>query len=461
MNKKILISTIIFCLFTVFDLHAQITKIYGKVQNADGYLIELKKPTDYLSMHEQKASEDLIQEGGAFSMEIELKSTQLFFINIGLQKTEIYLEPSKSYEIFIQYDPQKEQISYVNKAYLEYEILNSDADELNNQIGLFNYKVNQFLISNFNQIYKRRNRNIISQFNAEIKSEFKNSSSFLKNYIDFRLASIDQTSGSKSRSEIYESYFQEEEVFFENDEAMRFFHQSFEKYLMKPNPYFELPQLMNEIFGKADLELVFSAFNNDPLLQSRLLKELALLKSLQELYFIPSVNKKNVLALMGKIGQKSIFPKIKNIAFNLVQELSYLRAGEQFPNDYLAEFDLIDRMKNSDSTEVFLHFFTIPCADCVSEMDSISNIHKKYSKDVRFISVALNAKENQIDKLKKDKKYSWEIIVASQPFKLAATYRINSLPAYFLIDSNNEVVLNAALEPWRGFSSFFKSRFKH
>ena len=457
MNKKFLFSTILFCFYAIINGHAQVTKVYGKASNANSYTIELRRQSDFLSMMEQKVCEDLIQDDGSFSMKIELKTVQLFFISIGFQNAPIYLEPGKSYELEVNYDPEKEQITFVNKPYLAFEVLDADENELNHKINAFEFKVNQFLVDNFNQIYKYRNKKTISQFSDQINAEFKNSSPFLKTHIDYRLASIEENSGLKNRNEIAQSYFKNTEVFFENDEAMRFFNQVFDQYLLRPNTYFELPSLMNEINGKANLELIFTFLNQDPLLEKQSMKELALLKGLQELYYKPSTNKKALLALIHNIGSNSLNIGIIKIATNLVQHLKYLRMGEQFPVAYKSEI----KDFAANGKDLFLHFFTIPCIDCVREMDSISSLYQSYHKEVRFVSIALNAEPNEIDKLVKAKQYAWEIIVASEPFTLAEIYKIYSLPSYFLINSNNEIIMNPALNPWRGFSSSFKANYKH
>ncbi len=457
MNQKLFIVAILFFFGLITSLQAQKTKIYGKVENANSYSFKLIKHTDFLSMLEEKVAEDLIDDHGNFSLEIELKSTHLFLLNIGFQKAEIYLEPGKSYELKVKYDPLKEQITFVNNAYLDFEILNSTKNELNHQIRVFDGEVNQFLIENFNKIYKYRNQKIINQFSEKIKAEFNDVMPFLKTYIDYRLASIEENSGLLNRKSISTAYFQNPEVFFENDEAMRFFNQAFDQYLLKPNLFFERSKLMQEIHTEANLESIYAMLDNDPLLHDQALKELALLKSLQELFYLPSANEKALLSLMNKVGQNALGPEIAKMANHLTKRLSYLRIGAQFPQEY--EIELED--SSSNGKDLFLHFFSLPCADCVREMDSISTLYQVYKKEVKFVSIALNSEKSALEKLLKAKQYSWEIVLSSESFKLAEIYDIKSLPSYFLINSDDEIIINPALKPWKGFSHAFESQYKH
>ena len=439
---------------------SQMTKIFGKAETAIGYMIKLKTFSDYLSMTEQQISECVIQPDGSFLLETDLSFTKMCILVIGFQKTEIYLEPGKSYELLIAYNHGNERITYVNTSKLDTKFINLPLDDLNNQIGDFNYQANNFLVKNFNRIYKNRDKNIINDFNTEIRQHFQNPSEYLTNYIDFRIASIEYNSGLKNRLTIFHNYFEGRDILYVNDEYMQFIRQLFENYLSAPNPYFDITQLRSEIFGKTDLEIIFSMFSKDPLLKNAALKELVLLNGLYELSFNPNVDKSTLCSAIEKIGQTSLFPKHKKIAFNLVRQLNYLQPGTKFPQDYLTQLKNKNFCKDLDKA-IFINFFTLPCADCVREMDSIAGLFQKYSKEVQFVSIALNSTDDEVKKLVSVKKYSWQIFLATQAFELAEIYRIHSLPTYFLIDSNSKILMNPALVPWRGFSSAFGSVFEY
>lgn len=460
MIKKFILL-ISFVSLLIISTHGQTTKIYGKVENATGYEIKLKAYSDYFSMTEEQLTQCVIGSDGSFLLETDPLDTKLYVLVIGFQRAEIYLEPDKAYQLLIKYDKNRELITFVNKAYLNFQFVELPVDDLNTRIADFSSQTNNFLVTNFDRIYKRRDKKVINDFSKTIKDAFRNSSEFLKNYIDFRIASMEYSSGLKGRLTIFENYFLNKNILYTNEKYVQFFKELFDKYLMKPNPYFEIQQIKNEIFGQADLELIFSVLNNDPLLQNRELKELVLLKSLYDLYFISSNNKIAILSLISNVGKSSQFSEIEIVASNIFNQLTFLRPGNDFPSDFFKDGNAESKFTDRSEKSFFISFFTIPCADCLREMDSIAKLHKKYSKDVQFISIALNADDSEIDNLVKDKNYSWEIIHATHDFKLAETYQIKSLPAYFLINSKGKILLNPALSPWKGFSPSFKSVFKY
>ncbi len=459
MNQKFVI--LLFLLAWLFPAYAQKTKIYGKVKNAQNYVIQLKTYSNFLSMTEQVIDECIIEDNGSFILETELQSTRLHVLAVGFQKAHIYLQPNNEYQVEINYDKESEQITFVNKSPLDFQFIDLDANDLNFRIADFNAKANDFLVAHFDQIYKRRNKNLIKGFSEEIKKSLENPSIFLESYIDFRLASIEYSSGLKDRVTIFEDYFLNKEILFGNDEYMQFFNEFFDKYLMKPNPHFNVQQLRTEIFSKGDFEHIYSILNKDPLLNSWDMKELVLLKGLYDLYFMPTTSKDDILRLINKIGQESSFAEIKKMALSIHDQLKYLTIGTDFPQAYVENLNPDLQELSTSAKATFVSFFSIPCSDCIREMDSIASIQKKYSKDVRFMSIALNTSENELNKLIKARNYSWEIKLASKPFKLAENYQLKALPAYFLIDTEARILINPALKPWKGFSESFRSVFKY
>lgn len=459
MNYKFTLFSALFVLwFSVVS--GQETKIYGKVENAAGYVIKLKTYSDFISMKMWVIDECVVQQDGSFELKSTLSSTQVFILQIGFQKSEIYLEPNKTYQLSIKYDKDREQITFVNNPYLEYQFIDLPKDDLNNQISEFNFRADQFLLANFNRIYKNKERKLILDFGTEIKQLFDNPSDYLRVYIDFRLASLELNSGLQNRESVYKIHMQNKPFYALHDEYMRFFNQLFEKYLSVPNKYFDQNVLLQKIYENADLESIMALLKKDSMLENQKFREMALLKILYDLYFIPSGNHASIIKLIDEIGGSTDNSDHTQIAKNMVQQLTYLRPGTKAPA-YIPE-DLEGNnfnIPNQSKQITFVQFFTIPCNDCIREMDSIAELYQLYAEDVQFISVGIKTAPNTL--LDLTKKYPWKILHTNDVFGIAEIYQINSLPAYFLIDSEGVIRQNPALVPWNGFSQFFKSEFKH
>ncbi|PKP29995.1 MAG: hypothetical protein CVU00_14065 [Bacteroidetes bacterium HGW-Bacteroidetes-17] len=198
----------------------------------------------------------------------------------------------------------------------------------------------------------------------------------------------------------------------------------------------------------------------DPLLVNPEFREMALLKILYDLYFIFSANHASILKLFGEIGTRSGNSYHAQIAKSLAQRLNYLQPGTKIPTYTLKDLEGNSfTIPNQSNQATFIQFFTIPCNDCIREMDSIAVLYQHYAKDVQFVSVALNTPKNILNDL--IKKYPWYFVLTSDVFKIAEIYQMNTLPAYLLIDAKGVIRQNPALVPWMGFSQSFNSEFRH
>ena len=237
MIKKYVVFTALFLLVTIV-LPAEVITLFGKAENAGSYTIKLKIYQDYLSMLEESLDECVVHPDGTFRLSAELNETRLALLSIGFQEALIYLEPGKSYELLVNYDKTREQITFVNKPYLQLQFRNLPSDDLNMQIAEFNSRADQFLIANFNRIFKSKNRMVINEFRKELEETFQNPSPYLNASIHYRLASIEYSSGLIEKAALYETYFKNHKIRYHHDEYMAFFRQFFENYLSEPNIYF-------------------------------------------------------------------------------------------------------------------------------------------------------------------------------------------------------------------------------
>ncbi len=412
-------------------------------------------------MLEESLDECVVHPDGTFRLSAELNETRLALLSIGFQEALIYLEPGKSYELLVNYDKTREQITFVNKPYLQLQFRNLPSDDLNMQMAEFNSRADQFLIANFNRIFKSKNRMVINEFRKELEETFQNPSPYLNASIHYRLASIEYSSGLIEKAALYESYFKNHKIRYHHDEYMAFFRQFFENYLSEPNIYFNNQELLNAIYKGAGLKAVKSLLAKDVDVDDPILKELVLINGLRGLYFKAIKYQAEILSLLIEISKESTIAANKNIAENLVYQLSYLKPGTIAPNIELSDLNGNTFQLNAENQKAtFLHFFTFPCASCDQEMDSISVLYEMYKDRVDFVGVAINATVSNLKNFLSEKGYQWSFVLSENPFELAEIFQLNVLPSYILVDEKGIIKKNPALVPWEGFQGAFKLEFR-
>ncbi len=456
MDLKKLYWSILSLLFSV-SVFCTNTNISGVVNNANGYTIGLKVYGDYISYLEKTVASTIINEDGTFSLDLNLAQTGLYKLVIGFQEAEIYLEPNEKYQLSINYDPTKERIIFVNKTYLEVKLLRGEEEILNNNIRAFNAYYNDFLSRNFNLIYRGKQRRLLDTLESEINRRFTNNSTFVANTINYRIATLEQAAGFKNRIAIFNTYFKNKDILYGNLEYMNLFNDFYKNYLQTPNRFFNSQVVQGEIHHQADLAKVIDYLENDPLLSNQQIRELVLIKGLTELYYAPGINQENILSLYNELRESTNFPVHIEIIKNIYHQLTYLKAGTKMP-----EINLIDLQGNIHKPEeyygkyIFMSFFTLPCDECMRELDSLANIFPKYKSEVEFISVAYELTSEDLQLLKRNKAYKWNFMIPAKRFRLAELLRLRSLPDYILIDPNGTILAYPAIFPNRSSDASFK-----
>jgi len=99
---------------------------------------------------------------------------------------------------------------------------------------------------------------------------------------------------------------------------------------------------------------------------------------------------------------------------------------------------------------VYIDFWGTSCAPCLAQIPAANQLKERFKdKDVVFLNIAF---DNSIDKLKRFidyKSFKGVHLIEKKGFasNVADSYKINSLPHYFLIDKNGYIVNGEAPRP--------------
>lgn len=456
MSLKFFCWNILSLLFSVSAVCAT-TNISGNVNNANGYTIRLKLYGDYISYLDKTVASTKINEDGTFSLDVDVKQIGLYKLAIGFQEAEIYLEPNETYKLRINYDPSMERITFVNRTYLNVELLQQKQEDLNIIIQEFNAYYNEFLSQNFNLIYRSKQKRLLDTLKNEINRRFINHSTFVANYIDYRIASIEQAAGFKNKEAIFNIYFMNKEILYGNIEYMYLFNDLFENYFQTPNMYFDSQHIQRLIHEQPDLNKVINFLANDPLLKNQQIRELVLIKALTQLFYVSGMNQKNILNLLDEIKKASNFPVHVDIIKNIYHKLTYLSSGTKMPEISLLDLNgNLHKLEEYSGKYIFMSFFTLPCDECMRELDSLASIFPNYEAVVEFVSVAYELTSKDLQLLKSNKAYKWNFMIPAMRFRMAEILRLKSLPDYILIDPKGTILAYPAIFPNRSFGATFK-----
>jgi peroxiredoxin len=237
---------------------------------------------------------------------------------------------------------------------------------------------------------------------------------------------------------------------------MEFFNQFFNQYLIGGNKFVSEKDIEKGINDLVSLPALMDSLGKDTLLLSESLRELVLIKTLQELYYSPFYYPQNILSILGQIITTSPFLLNRSIALNVRNSLTKLQKGTIAP-----DFTLPDLAQNTVSLSdqkgktVYLSFLTTWTFACLGEFKIMDSLYTVWRNEIDFITISLDKNPEVVTRFKKEKNYNWTFLYNGTGYDLIRDYGIKTFPLFVLIDSEGKILQYPALKPSEGIGETF------
>lgn len=453
MRLRILLLSLI-----LFPFLSQATpvKISGVAPGAEGKRIELITISDFISLTEKISTYGMIDSLGAFALTIDLDQTVYAILSIDFHRAELFLQPAQNYSIKIarmDYKELQDVNPFIQSAKLDVSFESFNPDDINSLIGDFSVKYNDFLLKNFNALYRDRNRAILDTFMTHTHAAYaKVTDVYFKNYITYKLASLVQLTQSMNQAQIGKRYFADAPILYQNIEYMDFFNEYFSKYLTATSRALKFIDYKTILDSQDPYKGMMKALEADTILRKVQLRELVLLKGLLEMYNSPNYEKGKVLVVMKAIQENTKFPENKVVANGIVHMLTKLLPGSPAPDFKLLALGQKEvTMADFRGKLVVLNFWTTYCQGCISEMDKMKSLYDKYKDRVNFVSISADKdywKTDYFISLKKD--FVWNFLHIGTDYNLIKEYDVRSYPLFVIIDQDGKILQCPADLPSNG-----------
>jgi len=380
-------------------------------------------------------------------------------LELDYYSTTFYLQPGENYNLAFDSISLADQYRpFYEKEPLVFRIVDNEPNDLNNLIFEFNEIYNDFLAENFRGIYNRRNKSLIISLRSEMNQKYAGiENPYFKDYIDYKIASIEVSTSGTNKPELFRKYLQGKPILYFHSAYMEFFNQFFEQYLTAGNKFVSEKDLEKGINNLISLPALMDSLGKDTLLQSESLRELVLIKCLQELYHSPYYYPQNILSILDQIMATSSFPEHRSIAMNVRNGLTKLQKGTIAP-----EFKLDDLSENPVSlsdhkgTTVYLSFLNTWTYACLTEFKILDSLFGFWGNDIDFITISLDKSQEIVTQFKKEKNYNWTFLYNGNGYDLIQDYGIKTFPLFVLIGADGKILQYPANKPSEGIGDSFK-----
>lgn len=448
-------------LLSGFSVAGQNITIKGVAPTHEGKEIALYRYNDLVTYTQTKEVFDTVDSKGGFELKLDVYYQQAVILKIGNLSGKLYLEPYYQYGIIF---PPADSANYSNPNTEQSVDINimGDSTELNARIIDFNTQFDNFWAKNYKAFVAQRLHQQLDSFQLYCNKRYaKVKNRYFKTYVEYSFASVNENTG-RHHNYVAKAYLLDKPVCYTNYEYMEFFNQFFKQYL-KSKESSKIGNAMLDIVNEqGNYQALNALLKDDPLLKNDSIRELVILKSMFEFYYYPKYNKEKVSGIIAQIGEQTKNEEHRKIAANMLRFFQKLQAGSPAP-----AFTLKDAKGKSWALSdfkgkyVYLDFFASWNTESMKEMKKMEQIEKKYGDRIVFISVCMDDSLKAFTEfVKKNPKYEWLFLYGGDDKILKERYDLKTVPDYFFISRDGDLVQSPALRPSEGIELRFKQIFK-
>jgi peroxiredoxin len=272
---------------------------------------------------------------------------------------------------------------------------------------------------------------------------------YFDTYITYTIAALEEKT-KLSDKKLFSNYISGKPIMYSNPEYMNFFNAFYKQKIQNFALSKEGFPLGFQINDRGSLPGVINILNRDPFMKNDTIAELVLLKGLYESYYDGSFKRGSIIAILQQISTDSRVAEHRQIAINILNSFSKLKAGSAAPF-----FELPDKNGVTHSLDelrvknyIYLMFYDAGCTSCLEQMKVITAFKKQYGERITFVSVSTDKSNAELKNFcAKNPKFDWLFLYDNTNGQLKSNYEIKSMPEYFLINPDGKFVQVPAESP--------------
>jgi peroxiredoxin len=440
---------------------AQPVLIKGLAPSYEGKEISAYSYKDLITYTPVKIGSSQVNDSGRFSISIDgIKTSQYLYLSINNEQGSIYVSPSSTYHVIF---PPPDSTHYENPFtvhMVDMTFIEHDSDNINSMVIDFNEQFDKFWNQCYLYFIRKEGPHYLDSFYLAMQHRYASvNNAYFKNYMQYNIAEIgiNILEGPKI---LGEKYIQNKPVLYHSYEYMKFFNDYFNDYVEQ----FSLTSKgedINRYLQSANYNGMKEVLKINTLLRTNdSLCELVLLKGLYEMYYSGTFNKESVKQMIGLVSTNTKIEESKIIAGDMLNSFSAVISGNATPDFALKDVKgAMSSIIDFRGKYLYLCFFRSKSDQCLSELDVISSLYKRYGKKLNIVCISEDDKLGDLQIfLDQHKIFTWTFLY-DEGGKVRDKYDVKTLPEFFLINPQGKFYLSPADSPSHGIELIFDKLF--
>ena len=439
-----------------FITNGQHAMVRGVAPLSMGQEIQLRVYDDPISGKERILAKQIIDVDGSFELKVFPNEVQYAFLQVGQECADFFIERDKDLELtFVprKKDPNKPEAFY-ERHFFAPKILGGKSAKMNQQVIAFNDTLDAFLEALYPILVNRKSPALVAKaldgFEKAALKEFKQAEPFVKNYIKYSIATVEQTFVG-NRDKLFAKYLNGSKAQFNNPSYVDFLLQFYQGAVHKMavvNRYEECKKAFDgkEAFAKLDQMLL----EQEPMLQDVYVRRLVLIEGIDGLFGQREFEAEKLINALNNFGMFSSNSYHGSAAKNIAAKHEKLAKGTDAPEIEFRDLDGVEkRLSDFEGKYVFLELTDAKNAYCQRETNVIPNLKEEF-KNFRFVTVCVGNSDAEMKSLQKQMNINWEFGGVQISSSVMDDYDVKSLPLFFIINPDGKFYSVPAKDPTKG-----------
>jgi peroxiredoxin len=403
---------------------------------------------------------------GGFSSLIDIQKPRWIFINTGIFRITMYIEPGFGYEINLPPKTKKTEANIRNPFFKpviahiqvenEYKLiepnLKTSYTDINSKIFRFDTLVssmNNKMMDAFRNNKKLNSDSLIISMESEFKTD---TSEYFRKHRKYRYGIIKINSRDVGLQHIYENYLISDSPHTDNPAYMELFEEMYSEFLFYYSRTEEGKSLNKIINHDLNIGALRDTLRNHAAVPDKQLAELIVLNEIYDIYSKNYFYGKALIMLLDSITENPVAEEHVIIAQGIKKRLTRLEIGETPP-----DFSLLDMKNNPRNLNdfkgkyVYLNFATPDNYSCLKEFPFMNALDKIHSKYLQIVTIMVTDSIHEMQSFMLKNKYNWTALFYGNDDLLLQEYNVKAFPLCFLIDPEGLIVQSPATLPTEGF----------